>query len=101
MAGTFYDTLRSNILNLFGTLSSGGVSDNDTLYVHCRLRGASNNMDILGQWQCGIAQRRGVGRQGVISTGVVRLDPNLLQLLLFGILEKAKGETRALWGETR
>ena len=40
-------------MNLPYTVSGVGVSDNDTVYVHCRLRGWSNNMDIPGQWQCG------------------------------------------------
>ena len=35
------------------TLSSVGVSDNDTIRVHYRLRGGSNYADIPGQWQCG------------------------------------------------
>ena len=45
-------TLRGNILNPADTLSGVGVSDNDTMHVHCRLRGGSKNMDIPGQWQC-------------------------------------------------
>ena len=46
-------TLHGNILDLSDTLSSVGVSDNDTIRVHYRLRGGSNNADIPGQWQCG------------------------------------------------
>ena len=38
---------------LSGTLLGEGLSDNDTIRVCCRLRGGSNNTDILGQWQCG------------------------------------------------
>ena len=46
-------TLHGNMLDLFDTLSSAGVSDNDTLRVHCRLRGGLNKMDIPAEWQCG------------------------------------------------
>ena len=48
-----YLTLHGHIDDLSGTLRSVGVSDNDTIRVHCRLRGGSNNTDIPGQWQCG------------------------------------------------
>ena len=48
-----YVTLHGHILDLSGTLLSEGVSDNDTIRAHCRLRGGSNNTDIPGQWQCG------------------------------------------------
>ena len=48
-----YVTLHGNILDLSDTLLSVGVSDNDTIRVHCRLRAGSNNTDIPGQWQCG------------------------------------------------
>ena len=48
-----YVTLHGHILDLSGTLLSVGVSDNDTIRVHCRLRGGSNNTDTPGQWQCG------------------------------------------------
>ena len=41
-------TMHGNILDLSDTLSSVGVSDNDTIRVHCRLRGGSNNTDIPG-----------------------------------------------------
>ena len=44
-----YVTLRGNIEDLSDTLLSVGVSDNDTIRVHCRLRGGSNNADIPGQ----------------------------------------------------
>ena len=47
-----YATLHGHNLDLSGTLQSQGVSDNDTIRVSCRLRGGSNNTDILGQWQC-------------------------------------------------
>ena len=47
-----YATLHGHILDLSGTLQSQGVSDNDTIRIFCRLRGGSNNTDILGQWQC-------------------------------------------------
>ena len=47
-----YATLHGHILDLFGTLQSQGVSDNDTIRIFCRLRGGSNNTDIPGQWQC-------------------------------------------------
>ena len=48
-----YVTLHGNILNLSDALDGVGLSDNNTMHVHCRLRGGSNNMDIFGQWQCG------------------------------------------------
>ena len=47
-----FATLHGRILDLFGTLQSEGVSDNDTIRISCRLRGGSNNTDIPGQWQC-------------------------------------------------
>ena len=47
-----YATLHGHILDLSGTLQSEGVSDDDTIWVSCRLRGGSNNTDIPGQWQC-------------------------------------------------
>ena len=47
-----------------------------------------------------IALRRGVGQCGEIATGVVRLDRTILQLLLLGRLERTKGGTMALRGET-
>ena len=53
-------TLQSDILSLSNTLSEVGVSDNDTLYVHYRLRGGSNNLDIPGQLV--IASQRGFGQ---------------------------------------
>ena len=43
-------TMLGNILDFTDTLSSVGVSDNDTIRVHCRLRGGSNNTDIPGLW---------------------------------------------------
>ena len=43
MVRDIYVSLRDKNLNLFDSLSGGGVFDNDTLYVHCRLRGGSNN----------------------------------------------------------
>ena len=48
-----YVTLHGHILDLSGTLLSAGVSDNDTVRVHCRLRGQSNNTVVPGQWQRG------------------------------------------------
>ena len=47
-----------------------------------------------------IVLRRGVGQCGEIATGVECLVRTILQLLLLGMLEKVKGGTKALQGET-
>ena len=69
-------TLHGHILDLSGTLLSVGVSDNDTIRVHCRLRGGSNNADIPGQWQCGncAATRCWPVRRNCYRCGAPRLD---------------------------
>ena len=58
------------------TLSSVGVSDNDTIRVHCRLRGGSNNTDIPGRWQCGncAATRCWPVRRNCFRCGALRPD---------------------------
>ena len=51
---------------------------------------------FLGSGSVQIALRRDVGQLGEIATGVVRLDRTILQLLLLGMLDRIKVETRSL-----
>ena len=67
-----YVTLHGNILNLSDALDGVGVSDNNTMHVHCRLRGGSNKHGHF--WAVAVWEIAPVGQCGEIATGVVRFD---------------------------